>query len=308
MKKLLAICLLLGVMLGTVACQSNAFDKDNNEKESSSDPNESALTPSADGASESSVLTEAQKAAVACEAALKGRIKVYDRQSGESVYLKDYPSPYYGRPLCELGELGYASMDVNGDAVNELVIDCGDTLILRYFEDRVYVYAFTFRNLYDLKTDGSYSWNDTGESFEYGESRLVFDGENVQTEVLWRIVHDVEQVKEAYYIGDEQVAKEEILKYFDDNPKEKVSFAPLEESWKHKISYDTALALAEKHWESVRGDSDYGITRGNNASAPSNVYVFVLRKVVPNGASTPDEVWIDKNTGAAITPYFSDKR
>jgi hypothetical protein len=57
-------------------------------------------------------------------------------------------------------------MDVDGDSISELVIDCGDTLILRYYEGAVYVYSFTFRNMYQLNTDGSYDWNHNGRNFE----------------------------------------------------------------------------------------------------------------------------------------------
>ena len=148
----------------------------------------------------------------------------------EYSYLKDCKTPYNRIPLCELENMGYVYMDVDGDSINELVIDCGDTLILRYYEGCIYVYPFIFRNMYQLNTDVSYSWNHTGQNFEYGENQLAFDGAELKTKELWRIVNDGEPNAE-YYIDGKQVTHEELLKYFEDNPKTKVEFLPLEVSW-----------------------------------------------------------------------------
>lgn len=76
--------------------------------------------------------------------------------------LASYRTPYSEISLCECENLGYAYVDLDGDSVNELIIDCGDTLILRYYEGTVHIYEFIFRSLYYLKTDGSYSWNHNG--------------------------------------------------------------------------------------------------------------------------------------------------
>ena len=177
-----------------------------------------------------SMFTESEIAMEMYEAALKNEIKVYETDIEEYSYLKDCKTPYNRIPLCELERMGYVYMDVDGDTINELVIDCGDTLILRYYEGCVYVYPFTFRGINSLHTDGSYSWNDTGVNFEYGENKLAFEGAKLKTKELWRIVNDGEPNAE-YYIDGKQVSDEEILKYFEDNPKSKVEFLPLEVSW-----------------------------------------------------------------------------
>ena len=177
-----------------------------------------------------SMFTESEIAMEMYEAALKNEIKVYETDIEEYSYLKDCKTPYNRIPLCELERMGYVYMDVDGDRINELVIDCGDTLILRYYEGCVYVYPFTFRGINSLHTDGSYSWNDTGVNFEYGEDKLAFEGAELKAKELWRIVNDGEPNAE-YYIDGKQVSHEEILKYFEDNPKSKVEFLPLEVSW-----------------------------------------------------------------------------
>ena len=126
-------------------------------------------------AGEGEILSHAERAMQAYEAALKNEIRVCETDIEEWNYLKDCKTPYNRIPLCELERIGYIYIDIDGDSINELVIDCGDTLILRYYEGTVYVYPFTFRNMYQLNTDGSYNWNHTGQDFEYGENQLAFD-------------------------------------------------------------------------------------------------------------------------------------
>jgi len=194
-------------------------------------------------------------------------------------------------------------MDLDGDSINELIIDCGDTLILRYYDGIVYVYPFTFRNLYYLQTDGSFSWGHTGSDFEYGENKLYFDGAKLNTTQLWRIVNDGEPNAE-YYIDGKQVTQEEILKYFEDNPKTEVEFSPLKVSWLNKISRYEAITIAENYWESFNiEENGYRVEHAANRGAPDSVYVMVIKKYVIDHYSTFDEIWIDKNTGEAIIPY-----
>ena len=219
-----------------------------------------------------------------------------------------YPTPYSRIPLCECEKLGYAYVDFDGDSVNEFVIDCGDTLILRYYEGKVYIYEFTFRSLYYLKTDGSYYWNHTGLDFEYGEKQIYFEGASLKTKELCRIVNDGEPNAE-YYVEGKQVTQEEILKYFEDNSKTKVEFLPLEVSWKNKISRSDAIELAEKYWESLDiVENGYRVTIGYKQSAPASVYVVILQRYVIDHYSTLDEIWIDKSTGEAIIPYDTDDK
>ena len=255
---------------------------------------------------EGEILSHAERAMQAYEAALKNKIRVCETDIEEWNYLKDCKTPYNRISLCELESMGYVYMDVDGDSINELVVDCGDTLILRYYEGTVYVYPFTFRNMYQLNTDGSYNWNNTGQNFEYGENQLAFDGAELKPKEIWRIVNDGEPNAE-YYIGDKQVTQEEILKYIEDNPKTKVEFLPLEVSWLNKISRSEAITLAKNYWGSFNIDENgYIIRIGDNSWAPSSVYVILLKHFVVNHYSTIDEIWIDKNTGEAIIPYVSD--
>lgn len=201
--------------------------------------------------------TEAEIAMEMYDAVLKNEVKVCETDIQEYNYLADCRTPYNRIQLRDCGELGYAYTDFDGDSVKELVIDCGDTLILRYYEGCVYVYPFTFRGINNLHTDGSYSWNDTGVNFEYGEDQLAFDGAELRTKELWRIVNDGEPNAE-YYVEGKPVTQEELQKHIEDNPKTQLVFLPLEVSWQNKISQSEAIELAEEYWETKDGFTDYG--------------------------------------------------
>ncbi len=262
-----------------------------------------AATKEYAGLTFTSVFTEAEIAMEMYEAVLNDQIEVYETNAQQYSYLKDCKSPYNRIPLCEMESLGYIYMDVDGDSVNELVIDCADTLVLRYYEGTVYVYPFTFRGMYNLSTDGSYGWNHTGQDFEYGANRITFDGAELTTKEVWRIVNDGEPNAE-FYIDGKQVTEAEILKYFEENPTTKVEFSPLEVSWQNEISRSEAITLAEDYWGRYDiEENGYIVVPVTSSRAPSSVYVIVLKWFVIDHYSTIDEIWIDKNTGQAIVPY-----
>ncbi len=291
MKKYIAFLLCLIMILSLISCDTTDKNKDTEND-----------IPS----TENTQISEAERAMEMYEAVLKNEIKVYETDIEEYNYLRDCKTPYNRISLCELDSLRYVYMDVDGDSVNELVIDCGDTLILRYYEGTVYVYPFTFRNMYQLNTDGSYNWNHTGQDFEYGENQLVFDGAELKPKEIWRIVNDGEPNAE-YYIGDKQVTQEEILKYIEDNPKTKVEFLPLEVSWLNKISRSEAITIAENYWEDFDiKENGYRVELAVNANSPDSVYVVVIKRFVIDHYSVFDEIWIDKNTGETIIPYAPD--
>lgn len=188
--------------------------------------------------------------------ALEGRIKVYNTTTNEQIYLRDCKTPYMQAPLSDVANLGYAQVDLDGNGVQEFVIECGDTLILRYYEGTVYLYEFTFRNLYYLNANGTYSWNHNGVDFEYGEKRIAFDGVKLALKELWRIVNDGEPNAE-YYIDIQRVTKEELLRYLDEMPKvERLEFKPLTLPLGQKITSEEAWKIANAHWRDAEGRTD----------------------------------------------------
>ena len=195
-----------------------------------------------------SLYTESEIAMGMYEAVLRNECMVYETDIEEYNYLGDCKTPYNRIPLSDCERLKYAYTDMDNNGVNELVIDCGDTLILRYYEGTVYAYSFTFRNLYYLNTDGSYSWNHTGENFEYGEEQIYFEGAELKTRELYRIVNDGEPNAE-YYVEGKQVTQEELQKYIKDNPKTKIEFSEFDLT----LSEEEAWRLANEYWDNQDG-------------------------------------------------------
>ena len=303
MKKYIVFLLCLIMILSLLSCDiENQNDNKNNYINSNTDSN----TSSKDTSTTSAQKTQAEIAMEMYDAVLENEIKVYQTNTREYSYLADCRTPYACVLLRDCENLRYTYTDIDGDSTEELVIDCSDTLILRYYEGVVYLYPFTFRNLYYLNTDGSYSWNHNGQNFEYGEKQLAFEGAELKTKELWRIVNDGEPNAE-YYIEGKQVTQEEILKYFEDNPKSKVKYSQLEAPWINKISRSDATRLAKEYWKNFNiEDNGYIVEVGVNDWAPSSVYVFIIRRYVVDHYSTFDEIWIDKTSGEAIIPYAPD--
>lgn len=239
MKKIVTAFLCLLMLLSLFSCGSNKNQDD---------------LPSTDDTTSSS---EAEIAMEMYEAVLENEIKVYETDTHEYNYLADCRTPYESILLRDCENLRYAYTDIDRDSTKELVIDCGDTLILRYYEGCVYLYSFTFRQLSCLNIDGSYCWNYTGQNVEYGGSRIYFEGTELKTKELYRIVNDGESNKE-YYIEDNQVTQEEFLKNINDGPELRLQFNPLEVSWQKKITSEEALQIASEYWGIEDGFTDYG--------------------------------------------------
>ncbi len=184
---------------------------------------------------------------------LNERAKVYDTATGESLYLKDCKSPTTQTRLEEYAYHLYSYTDLDGDRVEELVINCGDTMILRYFEGRVYLYSFTFREMNRLYVNGSYRWNRDDKSFTYGESQLTFDGLTLQIRALWKIVNDGKPNAE-YYIGNEQVTQEKFSYWIKlHQTTTEIEYSPLELPWEPKITLEEAWEIANTYWSNADG-------------------------------------------------------
>lgn len=69
--------------------------------------------------------------------ALKDELLVLVAQTGEFCHLSDYQVPTTGKALSEIEGLRYSFVDLDGDSVCEVVIDCGVLLSLRYENGRV---------------------------------------------------------------------------------------------------------------------------------------------------------------------------
>ncbi len=236
--------------------------------------------------------------------------KIYVIDDLEKKELSNCRFPYSLRTLKESETLKKTVLDMDGDGTNEIVISNGsDHIVLRYESGKVFIFDFTFRSLYHLKTDGSFAWNAEAGTI-YGESKLTFTDGKVQTKELWRIVNDGEPNAE-YYIGTKKVTHEEILNYLEDLPKTLAEFQPLEASWVREISLDDALKIASEHWNISDGDVDeetgYRFALLPKESGNENYLIALSWLVEYTHFSTLDMIEIDANTGEIVKPKIEGK-
>ena len=304
MKKIVAVLLCLMMLLSLFSCDSERISDNENRDDSTNTSQEDTDIPSAEKA-------QAEIAMEMYEAVLKNEITVYGTDTKENNYLADCRTPYDMIQIRDCENLRYAYTDLDGDSTKELVIACGDTLILRYYEGTVYLYSFTFRQLSSLNTDGSYAWNYTGQNFEHGESQIYFEGAEMKTKELYRIVNDGEPNAE-YYIDGKQVTEEELLRYVYDNPKSRLGFESLEVSWQKKITSEEALQIALDYWYEcyhIRpGDIDEQ-TGFRYAVFPKDSdnehYLIALAWLVAGDHySTVEMIRINSTTGEIMTPPY----
>ena len=150
---------------------------------------------------------------------------------------------------------------MDSDGLEELLIDCGAELVVLHKSfGSVYLYSFDHRQISSLNADGSFSWNHTGNDFEYGESRITWlnPAGHAETEALWSTVNDGEADAE-YYIGETQVTQDELQKYLAENKKTKVKFTPLEEIYGDKISPIEAVEIGREYWQRQLSDKSLSV-------------------------------------------------
>ena len=120
------------------------------------------------------------------DSVLTTKTKVYEVATGEFKFLKDVRTPYEQTLLADVTDLLYGFADLNGDGIDELVIDCGDRFILQYNNRRVCLYAFTPDwenpqvNIEYLSMDES--WNDRLSKEEAHEIACKYLGISINGE------------------------------------------------------------------------------------------------------------------------------
>ncbi len=70
------------------------------------------------------------------------------------------------------------------------------------------------------------------------------------------------------------------------------------------ISVEQAIEIAKKHYEIHNEENGYRVEHDGNAIAPDHVYVIVIQEYVVDHYSVFAKIWVDKNTGETIVPYF----
>ena len=252
----------------------------------------------------------------AFEAVIAGDVCVIDGDQGE-IKLQDLRIPGTIYALAEIRIEGKAVLDLDGDGMEEYVIclASSDSIILRYYGGQVYSYFLGFRRFYNLKVDGTFSWNDASnaEPFSYGGGKLFFDGTKLNVKETCKIVGDGEPNAE-YYVNGQRVTYEELLTFNGSHRPASVEFTAFEAPWQKTISLDRALEIAEEYWYDL-----YGIRPGDTAdetgfpyailpkSSAHTHYCFALSWLVEGTHfSTLEIIYVDAFTGE-ITDDVGDK-
>ena len=142
--------------------------------------------------------------------ALKNQIPVYN------VFGAEDPSYIYLSGLTTSGNVKFTVVDMDGDGMPEAVLDCGDRMIvLRYYAGGVYAYVFNSITMYGLHEDGTFNWTEywSDGTVSRGLARLYFSGSTLR----WTDIYEIYE-NSVYYIGEEQVTEEELIKYINANP------------------------------------------------------------------------------------------
>lgn len=130
--------------------------------------------------------------------------------STAEILLDEYHFPYSFTPITQTN-VEYSVLDMDGDGESEVVLTgaYGDMLVLHNVGGTVYGFDFIFRNMYYIKTDGTFSWNDMGQNgLIYGISKLGFAGSEYRWNELCHVEDDGTD-NFLYFIGDRSVTEAE---------------------------------------------------------------------------------------------------
>ena len=270
MKKYIAFLLCLIMILSLISCNFND-DKDDlssNENGGVSDVNDGNTND--DNVNPS--ISEAEKAMQMYEAAIKGEIYVVDEQLGE-ISLKDCRFLTNNVTVGECEILNKAILDMDGDGINEYVIQSGDEadhIVLHYYDGKVYSYSFGITEFRHLNTNGTYFWSFRENNWVCGLNRLVFNGSLISIEKMYEVNLDYDNT---YYIEGKQVTYEEFrdqydyYKYYSTDCIVRKSFSPLEIDCPYPISSERALEIASGYW----GVSDWDYDRAMGTTTAERI-------------------------------------
>ncbi len=257
MKKIVAAFLCLVMLLLLFSCELNK-----NQDNLSSNDNSDSFDVNGDNINDNitSQLSEAEIAMEMYAAAINDEICVFDEQLGEiKLGACRFPSHNLRLDECEL--LNKAILDMDGDGINEYVIQSPDKdhIVLHYYGGKVFSYCFDKNNFYNLNTDGSFYWSDSYESenWTHGLNQITFDGKSLNIKEIYRIKHitpfDFYENLE-FYVDDKQITREEFLHCRKFGTL--VIFSPLEISCEYPISSEKACEIASNYWEIESGMSE----------------------------------------------------
>lgn len=257
MKKYIAALLCLILLSSLFSCD---IEKTNDNKKIEDNTNTAGVTSQGDADTPSPAKTQAEIAMEMYEAAIHDEIYVFDEHWGE-IKLKACRFPSDNLSFGECESLSKAILDMDGDGINEYVIqsEAKDHIVLHYDNGKVYSYGFENHNFYNLNTDGSFYWSDSyeTENWSRGLSQITFDGSSLRIKEIYRIKHknplDFYEDLE-FYVDGKQITRKEFSN--SDIYKTAVIFSPLDIACEYPISSEKAYELASDYWEFESGMSE----------------------------------------------------
>ena len=286
MKKFVAAFLCLTMLLSLFSCKSN----------------EDQGTPPQNGNTNNipTQISEAEKAMKMYEAFLENEI------TAGGLYLKNCREEYLRDYLWERnGSVRYAYVDMDGDGQVELLVRGIDTFIFSYSRESNKVIQddlYDFRAMNRVYVDGSYSWN-------YGGSDGVSYGIKKNGKDVWFIENEG-GTNPLYYIGERSVAKEELLKYFEDNPSpEEVKFTAISgKGWNKVIGRERAEEIASEYWNIKDGDINEQTNKKYiiyTCGIAGEIYYIIPRSGYYYEPDI-DSLYIDAITGEVFSDFLPD--
>lgn len=158
--------------------------------------------------------------------------KFFLKNTKEELLLGDFIFPYTRERFSDSVAIEVAVTDINEDRENEIFFKniMGDILFLWKNEGVFFGYAFTFRNMYNINTDGSFSWNNPTHN-SHGVSKIcLLNGELFIIELCK--VEELEDNSINYYINNNSCCEKEFNDFFTSLSKEKAVFVSFNN--KHK--------------------------------------------------------------------------
>lgn len=261
MKKIVVFLMCLIMILSLFSCKSSEAQDDlsSNDHSGSTDLNNDSTKDHITSPSEAEIAMKMY------EASINDEICVVDEHLGE-IKLKDCRFPSDHLRLAECDILNKAILDMDGDGINEYIIqsETKDHIVLHYDHGKVYSYCFDSKNFYNLNTDGSFYWIDSYETDNCtrGCNQIVFDGSSFRIKEIYRIKqtspYDYGDHDHEYYVDGKQITREEFLDDYDSNyrSKTRATFSPLDISCEYPISSEKAYELASNYWGFESGTED----------------------------------------------------
>lgn len=281
MKKILAFTLCFLMCLSLFSCEKDTDKMNEKTTDETTYASDKASTSKNNGVNKAPstqtkpTLSKKELAMQAYNAVLNNELilhyPTHNSTSIKELYLKDiYSSDQYYNTT-------YAMIDMDQDGIEEMVIaNSSEKVILRYENDIVYGFEFSYNSMKQIYTDGSFSWSYYGNPSEYGVSKLSLAGGKKKFQELYRTEN-----YEKFYIEGTEVTSDEYFKYVEENQNSEVTFKPLDLSL---LNEGKAIEIASKHWQINQGDfeAETGYRYRFNAYKEGDKYHVCLERFVNN--------------------------